>query len=865
MVGRRHDEPPTPAGPRPRDGLVAGLPEVVTVALAVAVPVLAATGSQLPGRTLLTVLSFLAVPGLALGRLLRLHSVLATAAVATALSVAIQLLVGLVLLDAGLFSPLAGVLVTSTIGLAAVAVGLLRTRPPDRGTGDRSGAGTAPTGAIDHHRTVPRPAVPAGSTPPTGSRTLTGPADRQLRTDLTTPTDRELPAYRPAAAGGSRSRSGALRRTGALLASRALLTPVTLVVSVAAWALGVAHTDLDRMNGLGLLSVLDGWTVLALLVLSAAIVHELTRGRLHPLRIGALLACLAVELYALQNAADSAAGVQVSWIHLGFAQYIQAHGHVLADYDARFSWPAFFAAAAAMSGAAGRTDVGSFLRWAPPVYEVLYLVPLALFARFATSTAKVGLLGVALYTCGNWFEQDYFSPQATNMVLDLTVIALLSFLAAPEAAGVRGLLGRLGVRPNAHPPRVHGLGPAAYLGLGLVVATLVAASIVSHQLTPIALIGVLVAFRFTGLTRFRSLWLLAVVMFAGYFSYGAFAFWSGHLSAVVGDVGKVGATVGSGVGKRLGGDPQHLFLQYVRVAWCGVFAVGGLVGLWRLRPRFGPRWLLLAALAYGPFGLALVQSYGGEVVLRIFLYALPAMAMLLAEAVRDLLRPNVAARAVLTVALTLAAVTLLATRGANQPFERVTVTQLRAQQAILRVVPAGASIGVFNEFTMIDSEQLRRNHVINVADTRCDLTRGPLSCVAANPADYLYLSATQAAYGQYSMGLPTGWSPRLERQLVADHGYRVVYANREVTVLKAPASGRTTTNGSSGNGSGGNGGATPTATPAPSSTASPSSTPSSSSTSAPTPLLTPAPAPSTLGPTPLLTPVPPIIGPSGVQ
>ena len=142
--------------------------------------------------------------------------------------------------------------------------------------------------------------------------------------------------------------------------------------------------------------------------------------------------------------------------------------------------------------------------------------------------------------------------------------------------------------------------------------------------------------------------------------------------------------------------------------------------------------------------------------------------------------------------------------------------------------------------------------------------------MAANPADYLYLSATQAAYGQYSMGLPTGWSPRLERQLVADHGYRVVYANREVTVLKAPASGRTTTDGSSGNGPSGNGGATPTVTPAPSPTASPSSTPGpsstpSSSSTEPTPLLTPVPVPSTAGPTPLLTPVPPIIGPSGVQ
>ena len=85
-----------------------------------------------------------------------------------------------------------------------------------------------------------------------------------------------------------------------------------------------------------------------------------------------------VVLFTYQNGSDSVAGFPTAWLHAGYTDYIRTHGAILPNFDARFSWPGFFATAAAMTSTAGLPDATAFLRWSPVAYNLLLLPPLFL-------------------------------------------------------------------------------------------------------------------------------------------------------------------------------------------------------------------------------------------------------------------------------------------------------------------------------------------------------------------------------------------------------------------------------------------------------------------------------------------------------
>ncbi len=62
----------------------------------------------------------------------------------------------------------------------------------------------------------------------------------------------------------------------------------------------------------------------------------------------------------------------------------------------------------------------------------------------------------------------------------------------------------------------------------LALTTIVAAMVVTHQLTPLGFILQLGLLSLLGATRYRALWLVALIGFVGWFSYGAEDFWRGH-------------------------------------------------------------------------------------------------------------------------------------------------------------------------------------------------------------------------------------------------------------------------------------------------------------------------------------------------
>ncbi len=734
VFGRFADRRPeanglAPPGVRPPTGLTltdawASAAAALTVLLAVLGPVVTGVDVRFHGRTPLALAYVLLVPGLPFALLLCLSGTMVTLICAVATSIAVQTLVAQILLSSNHYSALAGQILTSGMALGLVAV-LWRAL---------NGVGARP-----------------------------GKAWRLV-----------------------------LRRVGVLGWQALDPTMVVVAAAVGVWSLSVLGINPDHMNGYGLVSVLNLGVVLAFGLLAVAAVMELRRPTLRSVWLGFIAVVLTVFLYGLSPAVESAANVPVAWLHSGFIEYIRNHGHVLNGYDARFSWPAFFAVSGALTTMAGRPSAVGLLQWAPVAFELLVLMPLVLLLRSLATSARAAWLGVFIYLCANWYQQDYFSPQATNFVLYVSVLAVLAWSlvhAGSEPGPVAvdgGLVSRLRARSLRMPAPAPGTTPGSRLSLGLALVLVCAASVVSHQLTPVTLGMALLVFTVTGSTRYRDLWLALGVLFVLWFSFGATDFWVGHLSLVTGDVGNVGGTLNAGVAGRVQGDPQHLVMQYVRVLLSLALFGTAVLGWW-LRRRHPHRWLV-AGLAVVPFSLIALQSYGGEVVLRVFLFALPALALLSGEALARLVGRMGLGRlraVALVVLLAVLPIWLLAARGANEPFERVTAGQYAAAREVHRLANHSTSIASFTSFTPLSYADVGRLFTSALAahGVPCISATSPGACALADGPDIVYTSSSEDAYGQLMDGLPAHWTDRAVRLMVLSGQYKVRYRNADAVVL----------------------------------------------------------------------------------
>lgn len=565
------------------------------------------------------------------------------------------------------------------------------------------------------------------------------------------------------------------------------LTAVGLLIALALWVFGVRRIEPTDMDQYGLISVVLRSTVpLALAVVVALAVMELRRPTARPGWLAAVTVAFVVILQGTPAAIESAAGLPSAWVHVGFSQYIRDHGAVLHHYDARFSWPGFFAMLANLTTSAGLPDAGEFLRWAPLVQDLLMLLPVMLLARQVCRAGWMVWVAGLLYTAGNWFQQDYLSPQGLALYLSVTVIALVIASAGPlsdDHSGVGRIngLGHLLRRPRGVTASISGMTRSTHLSLGAALVLLLLAVAVSHQLTPVALVLALAWIAYTRRTRFPGLWIIMALMTLTWVFYGATDYWSGHLNEMFGGVGSLGSSLNSGVGGRIVGSTAHTDMLYLRFAYSGAFILLALVGIFRIRRSQNA--LLLLGLCFAPFLIIALQSYGGEVVIRAFVYALPGLAIAATEALGWVKRPG-RTWAPLAIALFVVfGVTLTATRGANAPFERVTPTQLQAAAVFNVIAAPGSTVGSFSSFNPLGRLEPGRYYGKFISPT-CTGSGSSVKCTLATAPDYLFITSSQEAYGELSESRSPGWTDVVIGQLVSAHEYTISYQLSDAVVLR---------------------------------------------------------------------------------
>ncbi|HJQ47589.1 MAG TPA: hypothetical protein VJ870_14920 [Amycolatopsis sp.] len=555
------------------------------------------------------------------------------------------------------------------------------------------------------------------------------------------------------------------------------------------WVIGLHPVPPSAMGGLGLFGELSIPTLLAYPLLIAAVVLELLRYQPRTWFLTAYTLAGVVFVYGLQPAVEAEARLPTSWLHAGFAEYIANHGDVLRGYDARFSWAGFFSFIAMVTKAAGIPSAIPLLNWAPTVLAGLMVLGVRAFAVSALGNRRASWIAPWIFLVGNWTEQDYFSPQATSMVLMLAALTLtFRHLVRPRLTEpVRARL-RARLAPRSSPKaRLVAQGSVVLIALGLAP---------THQLTPFVLGGLLILLLLFG--RLWPAWLPFVVLGAAvvWFSLGASDFWIGQLiPLILSPLGDVGGSVGQGLFARISGSPGHLIVLLVRIAVSGFVAAAAALGIVFLRREKLRSWLL-PVLCVAPFGLALAQSYGGEVFMRCFLFSLPFLALAGGVALERAItgarrlrwrnRPSrtVAVAALPCMVLSLLALMTVLARGGNDAYTSVSKSDVAAATwAVQHAHPNQRVDSLVNavplQFTRVGEVQQSE------ADNYCaDLSQvaAAVGCLEEKGPDYLVVTEPQFAYLAILDGTPAGYPDQLVHAL-QNSLYRVVYDDEGSLVL----------------------------------------------------------------------------------
>jgi hypothetical protein len=561
------------------------------------------------------------------------------------------------------------------------------------------------------------------------------------------------------------------------------LTSVGLVV----WTLSLSAIDPARATDLGLVSVLPPAYFVALGLVIVAFMLAITE---KPLPTGALLftvVALIVMIHGLRAFTTDGTHLATTWVHIGFAEVVSRTGGFLPDLDARFSWPVFFAMTAFLSEAAN-VDLGRIAPYVPLTVNLLLLPCLILVYRALSGDLRIAWTGAFVFFSTNWIGQDYLSPQAFAFIVYVAVLGVVMTWFARGRARHEAATGGMHAHPGVGAGELtHPVPPAAQrAGLMAVLIALLAAIVPGHQLTPFALLGalsVLVVFRMTWL---RALPVLLAVMIGTWISYMTVPFLTGHIGGLLAQVGSTEAVATENVAARVQGSVDHMMVVYIRLA--ATLVVWSLAGLGVLRRIRRGRWDLGAILLAGaPIGLFFLQSYGGEMLQRIYLFSLPFMTFFVAALFfPDRARTGRTTNLALAATLALFIVALMFTKFGNERVDLMTADELAGMNVLHEMAPVRSSIIVVNNNSPIRGQRVEEyrfhsaSYPVSIGDT--DRIVHVMRHVR-QPA-FLVLSRAQQGWAELMEGMPPGDWEAVEADLGARRELRIVYENPDTIIYR---------------------------------------------------------------------------------
>ncbi|WP_344488960.1 hypothetical protein [Nonomuraea monospora] len=663
---------------------------------------------------------------------------------------------------------------------------------------------------------------PVPTSPPQQAAFQQAPPQQAPQQALPRPQQQQPPA-KPRKAGG----------IGALVASAPKWLPALLVVEgliMYVLALKVPPGPLRGVNpadidGLGLISALPTTAFIAILIMIVSFFITVTQSSDRKFLLLFQIAAITFALHGAGALVAEEPRFPTAYIHAGFVEFIGRTGETAINIDARMGWPGFFALFAFVTKAAGITDLTPILQWTPLLSNLLYLLPFVLILRQVVATTKARWFAALLFVLVQWIGQDYFSPQGFTFALYLAFVAiLLRWFGRVEPRtkpippkGLRKLIGKLDAMTPGELANTGTFRADKLLMLMMLVALFVA-SVASHQITPFMMLGVVTAFlifKRTTLTWALPFFLGLIVL--AWISYMTVGFWASQIDTIFGGLGNILQNLQSNTGDRIeGADPAHAMVLQARLGILAVILACAAVGIFRRIRRgvFDRSALILLCVPVLALGL---QSYGGEIGLRIYMFALPGACLLAAYAffpnmpadsadVREetvpLRKRNVRFNPELTkkISIVLAACfavvfafAFLLARYGNEKFERVTTGEVAAlhyiydhdepSARVLYLVPKiGPEVTPTLPWGERDVEKVSFNLQALVHKDPSKVTDAVQALKEASRNSYLMVSRGQVSYLQLNEGYPKDWGERFRAALDKSPDLKRVFSNDDAAL-----------------------------------------------------------------------------------
>ncbi|HEY8283017.1 MAG TPA: hypothetical protein VIJ28_01390, partial [Chloroflexota bacterium] len=442
---------------------------------------------------------------------------------------------------------------------------------------------------------------------------------------------------------------------------KTILSLLAVICAIVLWIASLrSGIDLGRMTDIGLISVLPPTFYVALGILTVSFCVTVHRSATPMPLLILHVVVLIVIIHATPTILYGTLRYAWAWKHVGIVDYIIRHGSVdpsISFLNAYHNWPGFFALSALITDVAGFKSALSFAAWGPPFFNLLDLGGLLLIFTSFTRDHRQVCLGLWFFYLTNWVGQDYFSPQAMSYFLNLVVLGVcLTWFRVTETPSlsvvkrwlvfdrVANLFHRLVFDDAAHvfnrlassaertdspslAPR-----PARRGGLLLIIILLFVVIASTHQLTPFMAILEVLGLVIFQRCRVRNLPLLMTVITVTWIVNMAVAFLNGNLYWIVQSIGHMDANANStliDVTTVSHGLQTVAFMGRVLTASACCLAFLGF--LRRLHHGYWDLACVLLALA--PIPMLAANSYGGEMLFRVYFFALPFMAFFVASLV----------------------------------------------------------------------------------------------------------------------------------------------------------------------------------------------------------------------------------------
>jgi hypothetical protein len=572
----------------------------------------------------------------------------------------------------------------------------------------------------------------------------------------------------------------------------------------ALWFTSLKGINVRLMNDLGLVSVMPPATILSLVILCLSFCLTLWRPKQRVLVILLHFLCLIFMLYSITVLVEEEPRFAVVYRHEGYTDYILRHGNVNPGLDAYFNWPGFFAFTAFFAQIIGLRNTLGFAEWSPVYLNLLYLAPLYVIITTATTERRLTWLTLWFFSLANWIGQDYFSPQGLNFFFYLVIIAiLLKWFKEPQPASTKSLRW-LGSWPflqrfrftrsllawaTAPDALITSASPRLYWMLLVLISAIFAFVVFSHPLTPMLVIMSVTAL--VVLRRCRPLWLPVVmgVMTVGWLVVMAQPYLVGHLDTLLGDLRHLGQSLSHNVTERASqGSPEHTFITQSRMVmtlliW-GLALVGG-----GLRLRKGYRDVTYVLLALALFPILLVQSYGGEMLMRIYLFTLPLM-VFFAASIFYLRSPGIWMKGLMVFTCLVLLAGFLFTRYGNERMDYMTTAEITAVHHLYAVAPSGSLLIAAWEGTPWQAERYEQYRHLSLGAlapevvTKQDV-KALVRSIEGEPSQHAYLIVTRSQRATAELyGFPPGFLDRFIATVLASQKFRLIYNNQDAEIYK---------------------------------------------------------------------------------